>query len=50
MVFPVSCYRVIRVDARAPFDKGLGYSETLLERVFDLACDFNGEFLLFAAA
>jgi hypothetical protein len=21
-VFPVSCYRVIRVDARAPFDKG----------------------------
>jgi hypothetical protein len=22
MVFPVSCYRVIRVDARAPFDKG----------------------------
>jgi hypothetical protein len=22
MVFPVSCYRVIRVDSRAPFDKG----------------------------
>jgi hypothetical protein len=22
MVFPVSCYQVIRVDARAPFDKG----------------------------
>jgi hypothetical protein len=22
MVFPVSCYRVIRADARAPFDKG----------------------------
>jgi hypothetical protein len=22
MVFPVSCYRVIRVDARGPFDKG----------------------------
>jgi hypothetical protein len=22
MVFPVSCYRVIRVDTRAPFDKG----------------------------
>jgi hypothetical protein len=22
MVFPVSCYRVIRVDARVPFDKG----------------------------
>jgi hypothetical protein len=22
MVFPVSCWRVIRVDARAPFDKG----------------------------
>jgi hypothetical protein len=22
MVFPVSCLRVIRVDARAPFDKG----------------------------
>jgi hypothetical protein len=22
MVFLVSCYRVIRVDARAPFDKG----------------------------
>jgi hypothetical protein len=22
MVFPVSCYRVIRVDVRAPFDKG----------------------------
>jgi hypothetical protein len=22
MVSPVSCYRVIRVDARAPFDKG----------------------------
>jgi hypothetical protein len=22
MVFPVSCYRVIRADARVPFDKG----------------------------
>jgi hypothetical protein len=22
MVFPVSCYRVIRADARAPFGKG----------------------------
>ena len=33
MVFPVSCYWVIRADARAPFDKGQLVARRLVPKV-----------------
>jgi hypothetical protein len=38
MVFPVSCYRVIRVDACAPFNKGWLVAQRRAPKVPEVIC------------